>query len=144
MVDRKAPPASGVEESPEISLGKLFDTYVPESVKRALFTGAGMLFMTEEGIRRALTEFNLPREAVNYLIKQSEKGKDEFFANLQREMHWFFSRIDAARLLRGVLNDLTVDVQATITLRTNKESNQPAPKGKRQKAPSRRKKRAKG
>ena len=144
MADRKVPPASGVEESSELSLGKLFDTYVPETVKRALFTGAGMLFMTEEGVRKALSEFNLPREAVNYLIKQSEKGKDEFFANLQREMHWFFSRIDAARLLKGVLNDLTVDVQATIRLRTNKESDEPAPEGKRKKAPSRRRKRAKG
>lgn len=144
MVDRKAPPPSGIEESSEVSLGKLFDTYVPESVKRALFTGAGMLFMTEEGIRRALSEFNLPREAVNYLVKQSERGKDEFFATLQKELRWFFSRIDASRLLKSVLNDLSVDVQATITLRTNKKSEEPAPRGRREKAPSRRKKKTKG
>jgi hypothetical protein len=144
MVDRKAPPSLGIEEPSEITLGKLLDSYVPDSVKRALFTGAGMLFMTEEGIRKALSEFNLPREAVNYLIKQSEKGKAEFFATLQKEMRWFFSRIDAARVLKGVLNDLTVDVQATITLRTDKKGEEPALEGKREKAPSRRKKKAKG
>ena len=143
MADRKDPPTAGFEEPSDISLGKLFETYVPETVKRALFTGAGMLFMTEEGIRRAVSEFNLPREAVNYLIKQSEKGKDEFFANLRKEMHWFFSRIDTAHLLKSVLNDLSVDVHATITLRNKKDSDEPAAEGKRKKAPSRKKKRPK-
>lgn len=142
MVYRKDPPTSRTGESSEISLGKLFDSYVPETVKRALFTGAGMLFMTEEGIRRALSEFNLPREAVNYLIKQSEKGKDEFFANLRKEMRWFLSRIDTARLLKNVLDDLSVDVRATITLRTKGEGGDPAAEGKREKAISRRTRRS--
>jgi hypothetical protein len=143
MVDKKDPPPAGLDESPDMSLGKLFDVYVPETVKRALFTGAGMLFMTEEGIRGALSEFNLPRDAVNYLIKQSEKGKDEFFANLQKEMRWFLSRIDAAHLLKNVLDDLSLDVQATITLRTGKDSGKPAAEVKVKKATSRKKKRSK-
>jgi len=144
MVDRKDPLPGGTEGSSELSLGKLFDTYVPETLKRALFTGAGMLFMTEEGIRKAVSEFNLPREAVNYLIKQSEKGKDEFFANLQKEMHWFVSRIDAARLLKGVLDDLSVDVHATITLRTKKKGGESAAAKKPGKARQARKPKAKG
>lgn len=143
MVDEKDPPADGTDESSELSLGKLFDAYVPESVKRAVFTGAGMLFMTEEGVRKAVSEFNLPREAVNYLIKQSEKGKVEFLANVQKEMHWFLSRIDAAQLLKGVLDDLSVDVQATITLRTKKQSERPAAEASRKKTPAKKKKRAK-
>ena len=144
MVGKKDPPADETRVSSELSLGKLFDAYVPETVKRALFTGAGMLFMTEEGVRKAVSEFNLPREAVTYLIKQSEKGKAEFFANLQKEMHWFLSRIDTAHLLKSVLNDLTVDVQATITLRTKKQSKKPAAEMSRKKASSRKKKRPKG
>jgi hypothetical protein len=135
MAESRHPSADGTGEASEFSLGKLFDAYVPEALKRALFTGAGMLFMTEEGIRRAVSEFNLPREAVNYLIKQSEKGKAEFLANLQKEMHWFLSRIDAARLLKGVLDDLSVDVQATITLRTKKRGGNPAREGPFKKAP---------
>ena len=144
MVDRKNPTPAGTEGSSEVSLGKLFETYVPDTLKRALFTGAGMLFMTEEGIRKAVSEFNLPREAVNYLIRQSEKGKDEFFANLQKEMHWFVSRIDAVRLLKGVLDDLSVDVHATITLRTRKKGGEPAAGTKRRKARQSRKAKAKG
>jgi hypothetical protein len=140
MVDEKDPPPDGTDESSELSLGKLFDAYVPESVKQALFTGAGMLFMTEEGVRKAVSEFNLPREAVSYLIKQSEKGKVEFFSNLQKEMHWFFSRIDTAQLLKGALDDLSIDVQATITLRTKKQSGKPTAEASRKKAPAKKKK----
>jgi hypothetical protein len=144
MVDTKDPSAGGTGASPELSLGKLFESFVPETLKRALFTGAGMLFMTEEGIRKAVSEFNLPREAVNYLIKQSEKGKAEFFANLQKEMHWFLSRIDAAHLVKSVLDDLSLDVQAKITLRTKKQRQEPAAEVDRKKAPARKRKRPKG
>ncbi len=144
MVDKKKPSAVDVDESSEISLGKLFEAYVPDTVKRALFTGAGMLFMTEEGVRKSLSEFNLPREAVNYLIKQSERGREEFFANLQREMHWFFSRIDATRLVKALLNDLSVEINATITLRTKKPAEKPLAEGVRHKAPVSKRKRSKG
>jgi hypothetical protein len=142
MADRKDRHAGETEASQEASLGKLFDAYIPETVKRALFTGAGMLFMTEEGIRRAVSEFNLPRDAVNYLIKQSEKGKAEFFANLQKEMHWFLSRVDTAQVLKSVLDDLSLDVQATITVRTKKQKREGSvTREARRKAPARKKKR---
>ena len=141
MVDRKAPPASGVEESSEITLGKLFDSYVPESVKRALFTGAGMLFMTEEGIRKAMSEFNLPREAVNYLIKQSEKGKEEVFSNLQREISRLLSRANAAGLIKEVLDETSLDVHTTITIRTKRENDRPVAEMNRNKTTRRKRKR---
>jgi len=140
MAAKKDPTTAGTEPSSEVSLGKLFETYVPDTVKRALFTGAGMLFMTEEGIRRTLSEFNLPREAVNYLIKQSEKGKEEFFASLQKEMHWFLSRIDTTRLLKNVLDDLSLELHATITLHAGKGSANTAAEGKPRKTISRKKK----
>lgn len=142
MADRRQPSPEGTEEISDSSLGRLFESYVPDTLKRALFTGAGMLFMTEEGIRRAVSEFNLPREAVSYLIKQSEKGKAEFFANLQKEMHWFLSRIDAVHLFKSVLDDLSVDVQATITLRTKRQSGRPAAEARRKKPPAQKKKRS--
>jgi hypothetical protein len=56
-------------------------------------------------------------------------------------MHWFFSRIDTAQLLKSVLDDLSLDLQATITLRTKKQSEKPAAEASRKKSP--RKKKAK-
>ncbi len=106
---------------PDSSLKKTLDTFLPEMVKRALFLGAGMLFMTEEGVRKVLGEVNLPREAVSYLIKQSDKSKKEFFTIFQRELNRFLSRVDVTRLSKEVLDGISVEVNAKVTLRTKPE-----------------------
>ena len=103
---------------PDSSLRKTLDSFLPEIVKRAVFLGAGMLFMTEEGVRKVLGEINLPREAVNYIIKQSDKSKKEFFTIFQRELNRFLSRIDITRLSKEVLDGISVEVNAKVTLRT--------------------------
>jgi isopentenyl diphosphate isomerase/L-lactate dehydrogenase-like FMN-dependent dehydrogenase len=104
------------------SLRKAVDSFVPEMVKRALFLGAGMLFMTEEGVRKIVGEINLPREAVSYLIKQSDKSKKEFFSIFQRELNRFLSRVDVTRLSKEVLDGISVEVNAKVTLRTKPEN----------------------
>ena len=108
-------------KSSDTPLRKTIDTYLPEIVKRALFLGAGMLFMTEESVRKVLGEINLPREAVGYIMKQSEKSKAEFFAIFQRELSRFLSRIDVARMSREIMDGISVEVNAKITLHTKEE-----------------------
>ncbi len=105
------------------SIRKTLDSFLPDLVKRALFLGAGMLFMTEEGVRKVLGEINLPREAVSYVIKQSDKSKKEFFAIFQRELNRFLSRVDVARLSKEVLDGISVEINAKVTLRTKVEDN---------------------
>jgi len=116
---------SALEKEPrssqESSLAKLLDTFLPETLKRALFMGAGMLFLTEESIRKTMTEFNIPREAVNYLIKQSEKSKKELFSIFQREIQRFLSRIDPTRLTKDVLDGISLEIDTKITFRTKKD-----------------------
>lgn len=105
------------------TIRKTLDSFLPEMVKRALFLGAGMLFMTEEGVRKVLGEINLPREAVSYVIKQSDKSKKEFFTIFQRELNRFLSRVDVTRLSKEVLDGISVEVNAKVTLRTKPEDN---------------------
>jgi hypothetical protein len=112
-------PSSG--KMSDSTLRKAVDSFLPEMVKRALFLGAGMLFMTEEGVRKILGEVNLPREAVSYLIKQSDKSKKEFFSIFQRELNRFLSRVDVTRLSKEVLDGISVEVNAKVTLRTKAE-----------------------
>jgi len=122
MEERESGPQSSGRIS-ESSLRKTLDTFLPEMVKRALFLGAGMLFMTEEGVRKVLGEINLPREAVSYVIKQSDKSKKEFFTIFQRELNRFLSRVDVTRLSKEVLDGISVEVSAKVTLRTKPEEN---------------------
>lgn len=105
----------GKESEP--SLGKKLDAWLPEAVRRALFIGAGTLLLTEEGIRKALGEFNLPRELVSYVVRQSEKSKGEVLAILQKEINRFLSRVDAARIVLEVLDGVSFEFQGRVTIR---------------------------
>ena len=121
MVRRDDSSEQTSEKVSDSTFRKSLDHFLPELVKRAVFLGAGMLFMTEEGVRKVLGEINLPREAVNYIIKQSEKSKNEFFTIFQRELNRFLSRIDITRLSKEVLDGISVEVNAKVTLRTKAE-----------------------
>lgn len=120
-MEEREPIQQAAGKGSDSSLRKTLDTFLPEMVKRALFLGAGMLFMTEEGVRKVLGEINLPREAVSYLIKQSDKSKKEFFGIFQRELNRFLSRVDVTRLSKEVLDGISVEISAKVTLRTHPE-----------------------
>lgn len=104
-------------KEPEPSMGRRRDAWLPEAVRRALFIGAGTLLLTEEGIRKVLGEFNLPRELVSYVVRQSEKSKGEVLAIVQKEVNRFLSRIDATRIVREVLDGVTFEFQGRVTIR---------------------------
>lgn len=114
-----APPEE--DRAPESPLGRRLDTWLPEAIKRALFIGAGTLFLTEEGIRKALSEFNLPKDLVSYLVKQSEKSKTELLSVIQRELNRFFSRIDVTRISKEVLDGISLEIQGKITFHAKKK-----------------------
>ena len=109
------------DRAPESPLGRKLDAWLPEMIKRALFIGAGTLFLTEEGIRRALSEFNLPKDVVNYLIKQSERSKTELFSIFQRELNRFLSRIDVTRITQEVLDGVSLEIHSRITFHAKKD-----------------------
>ncbi len=116
-MEQRPTEATGTGKEPEPSLGRKLDAWLPEAVRRALFIGAGTLLLTEEGIRKALGEFNLPRELVSYVVRQSEKSKGEVLAILQKEISRFLSRVDAARILREVLDGVSFEFQGRVTIR---------------------------
>ncbi len=113
---------NSTEKRDDSSLGKVLEPLMPV-LKRALFTGAEMFFLTEEGLRKTLTDKQIPKDAVTYLIKQSEKSKDEFLNIFQRELKRFLSRIDITGLSKDVLDGFSVDLNATITLRRREDGN---------------------
>ena len=99
-------------------IGKLVDTMTPELVKKALFTGAGALFLTEDGIKKTVGDFKLPRDVVQYLIRQGEKSKKELFGIVQKELNRFLSTIDITKQVREILDGATFEIDTKVTFRT--------------------------
>jgi hypothetical protein len=66
---------------------------VSDWVKKTLLTGVGAVFMTEEGIRHALSEMKLPKNVIASAVAQADKTKQEVSAMIAKEVRHFLDRI---------------------------------------------------
>jgi len=90
---------------------------VPDIVRRALLTGVGALFMTEEGIRNAVTEMKLPKDALAFLLSQADKSRAEVARVVTQEVRRFLESDTLRRELWKLLTSVTLEVNASIQLK---------------------------
>lgn len=95
----------------------LLETAVPEVVKKALYMGVGAAFMTEEGIRKILGEIEIPRDAIQYMVNQSDRTKEQVFGVVQTEVRNFLDRLDLSGTAKQILDGMTLELTTTITFR---------------------------
>jgi hypothetical protein len=94
---------------------------VPDVVRRAVLTGVGALFMTEEGIRNAVTEMKLPKDALAFLLSQAEKSRAEVARVVTQEVRRFLEGETLHRELWKLLTSVTLEVNASIQLKPSGE-----------------------
>lgn len=87
---------------------------LPDSIRKALVTGISAIFMTEEGIRNTLAEMRLPKDAMGYLVQQTERTRKELFRVVSQELKGFLKGADLPRELRAVLKNMKVQVRAEV------------------------------
>lgn len=87
---------------------------VPESIRKALVTGISALFMTEEGIRNMLADMRLPKDAMAYLVQQTERTRRELFRVISDELKGFLKTADLTRELRRALQGMKVQINAEL------------------------------
>jgi len=85
-----------------------------DSLRKAAVAGMTALFVTEEGIRGALGEMRLPKEALAYLAQQTDKTRRELFGAVSDELKGFLSGIDLPGELRKALKGLKLEVKAEV------------------------------
>ena len=94
---------------------------VPDIVRRAVLTGVGALFMTEEGIRNAVTEMKLPKDALGFLLSQADKTRTEVARVVTQEMRRFLESDTLRREMWKLLTSVTLEVNASIQLKPSGE-----------------------
>jgi hypothetical protein len=100
---------------------------VPDIVRRAVLTGVGALFMTEEGIRNLVGDMKMPKDALAFLIAQADKTRSEVARVVTHEVRRFLESETLRREMWKLLTGVTLEVNATIQL---KRSGEPAFKAK--------------
>ena len=87
---------------------------MPDILKRSIVSGIGSVFMSEDGIRSALSESKLPKEAVSYLISQADSTKRDFFRIVSREIREFLENMDFGGELTKILTSVSFEIRTEV------------------------------
>lgn len=87
---------------------------VADSLRKVLVNGLSAVLMTEEGIRQAVGDLRLPKDAVGYLTQQAERSRREISRIVGVEVKRFLHNTDMAGLLRKSLSGMKVEVKASL------------------------------
>ncbi len=108
------------EELPPEEIKKL-SGIVPDIVRRAVLTGVGALFMTEEGIRNLVGDMKMPKDAIAFLMSQADKTRSEVARVVTQEVRRFLESETLRREIWKVITGVTLEVNATIQLKPSSE-----------------------
>jgi hypothetical protein len=108
------------EDLPPEEMKKL-SGIVPDIVRRAVLTGVGALFMTEEGIRNLVGDMKMPKDAIAFLMAQADKTRSEVARVVTQEVRRFLESETLRREIWKLLNGVTLEVNATIQLKPSGE-----------------------
>ena len=86
-----------------------------ELMRRAMTLGFSGLFTTEAAIRSALSD-TLPKEWIDFASEQSERTRQDVIERMVREFGQVVEKLDAAEVLRALLDGHELEVNARFRL----------------------------
>ncbi len=99
--------------------------FVADVVRKAVLTGVGALFLTEEGARRVAREWKLPKDLATYLVSQAAGARDEVLRVVGQELRRMLdSETFRQEILKSVEN-MTIEIHAEMKLKASDD--QPSP-----------------
>lgn len=110
-MDQLDPDPNGPDDEPRGEGGK---GILGDSLRKALVTGLSAVFMTEEGIRGALADMRLPKDAIGYLVQQTNNSRREVTRIVSEELKSFLSGADITGAIRKALTGMRLEVKAEI------------------------------
>ena len=103
----------GEDPEPRPPPGPL-ESLFQEAIRRATALGLSGFFLTEEAVRRALTD-TVPREWVDYVNRQSDDVRRDMVDRLASEFGIWLRTLDLSEVLQKVLEDYEISAQIDIS-----------------------------
>jgi hypothetical protein len=117
------PGVSAAEEGgEEHRLRERLEKLLPDVVRRAINAGSSAINNTEDGIRRLVSEFNLPREVAAYLMVQASASKDEMMRIVGSEVRRFLETVNLSGELQKLLTSLSFEIKTEIRFIPNDQA----------------------
>lgn len=93
------------------------DRAAPGRLSKLIRMGVGALWMTEEGVRKAIQDLSLPRDATAFVMAQVDKRKTEILKLIRHEIQRAFQSVDIVQLAKNLFRDHELEIEARIRLR---------------------------
>jgi len=89
-----------------------------EFVKKVLTVGVGTIFLTEESIRKLVSDFKLPKEVLSGLLDSAANTRKEFLERLSSEL---VGQIKTSVDLDKVVKEFMTENEIQITIKAKKK-----------------------
>src|SRR5512135_3921988 len=83
--------------------------FVADVVRKAVLTGVGALFLTEEGARKVAREWKLPKDLATYLVSQASGARDEVLRVVAQELRRLLDSETFRREILKSVENMTVE-----------------------------------
>jgi hypothetical protein len=110
------------EKREEENLRARLQGVIPDVVKRTFAAGLGAVFASEEGIRKMVSDFHLPKDVANFVVTQAQGTKDELFRIVAEELRKWLDRVDVQRELTRLMTMVSVEVKTEIRFIPNDQA----------------------
>jgi hypothetical protein len=109
------------KEEPDILI-KAIDTLLPDIVKKIILVSIGGVMLTEEAVRKILSELNLSKEIISLIVAQTNKAKDEVVKTVLEEFRQLIKKVNIKKELEKALEDTKIKVQLEIDFESKKKN----------------------
>lgn len=99
---------------------------LPDVAKSMIVLSLGGVFMAEETLRKATRDLKLPRDAVDTVMTQAERGKRQLFESIAAEIAKAVRDVDVEKLASRILKDFEIDIEAHIAFKPRRKPRQGA------------------
>lgn len=121
--DRRDPSIAGADDgSDERRLRERLEKLVPDVVRRAISMGTSALSNTEDGIRKVVSDFNVPRDVAAYLVMQASASKDEVLRIFGEELRKSLESVNLSGELQKLLTSLSFEIKTEIRFIPNDQA----------------------
>lgn len=91
--------------------------FVADTVRKAVLTGLGAVFLTEEGARKLARDWKLPKDIASFVSAQASGARDEIVRVVTEEVRKFFESEALRREFLRLVTSMSIEVRAEISLK---------------------------
>lgn len=101
-----------------------------ELIRKTISVGIGAAFMTEEAVKKVLSDTPLPKEIMQGLVQQAKSSKEKLNEIVTEEIKNQLSKVNPSKVVEELLKNNNIEVNATFTLVPKKKTKKKVSKKK--------------